>query len=74
MAATGRNLLLELRIKATAPDRNLLSNIHMVDANRGTQSVEHCWCSFTLAGDSCDCCLSASVLMQLEVNYKEKYP
>lgn len=61
MAATGRNLLLELRIKATAPDRNLLSNIHTVDANRGTQSVDHCCCSFTLAGDSCDCCLGVPV-------------
>lgn len=74
MAATGRKLLLELRIKATVPDRNLLSNIHTLDANRGTQSVDHCWCSFTLAGDSCDCCLGASVLMQLEVNHNEKYP
>lgn len=37
MAATDRNLLLQLRIKATEPDRNLLSNTHTVDANRKTQ-------------------------------------
>lgn len=48
MAATGRNLLLEPRIKATEPDRNLLSNIHTVEANRKTQSVNYCGCSFTL--------------------------
>lgn len=51
MAATSRNLLLELRIKATEPDRNLLSNIHTVDANRKTQSVNYCWCSFTPGED-----------------------
>lgn len=39
MAAADRNLLLEPRIKATEPDRNLLSNIHKVDANRKTGDV-----------------------------------
>lgn len=38
MAATDRNLLLELRIKATEPDRNLLSNIHTVGGNKKTQA------------------------------------
>lgn len=39
MAATDRNLLLELRIKDTEADRNLLSNTHTVDANREVQKV-----------------------------------
>lgn len=40
MAATGRNLLLESRIKDTEADRNLLSNTQMVDANTETQKCE----------------------------------
>lgn len=67
MAATGRNLLLELRIKATAADRNLLSNIHTLDANRGTK-LGPLLLLIHSAGDSCGCCLGASVPMQLEVN------
>lgn len=37
MAATDRNLLLELRIKATEPDRNLLSDIQ----TQSMQTEEH---------------------------------
>lgn len=67
MAATDRNLLLEQRIKATEPDRNLLSDIHTLlnshswckQKNIGThtfilESVDYCLCSFTPTEDSCD--------------------
>lgn len=62
MAATDRNLLLKLRIKATEPDRNSLSNTHTVDANR-KKCEPLLALSFTLT--HCCCCMPLILQMQI---------
>lgn len=58
MAATDRNLLLEWRIKASEPDRNLLSNIQTVDANRKSVNL------FDLVQKTVGMCNSLSTTMK----------